>query len=102
MLIFCWGLSGGHIIQESTLKLLMLSLRETPVMTAEEQAEMQLPLPHSPGEVPADPSDFWGEALARQRRGNIRRRPEVLGRAAPDSGLVEQSLRPLSSRTTPV
>ena len=70
--------------------------------TAAEQAEMQLPFPHSPGEMPADPSDFWGEALAGQRRGNNRRRPEILGRIAAISNLVEQSLGPLTSRAISV
>ena len=61
-----------------------------------EQTEMHVPLPHAPEKVPPYSSDIRGEALAGQRRSNIRRRPKVLGRAEPTSNLVEQSLGPVN------
>ena len=69
---------------------------------AKEQPEMHVPLPHEQEKVTPGSSDIRGEALAGQRRGNIRRRPEVLGRAEPTSSLVEQSLGPVSYRASPV
>ena len=57
---------------------------------------MHVALPHTPAEVPPHPSDMRGETLAGQRRGNIRRRPKVLGRAEPTCNLVEQSLGPVN------
>eukprot|EP00959_Pyramimonas_sp_CCMP1952_P466195 9489584-Pyramimonas_sp.AAC.1 len=42
--------------------------------------------------MPADPRLFRRQALAGQRRSDVRRRPKVLGRVATDSRMVEQSL----------
>ena len=59
-----------------------------------EQTKVHVPLPHTPTEVPPYASGLRGETLAGQRRGNIRGRSQVLGRAEPT--LVEQSLGPVN------
>ena len=53
-------------------------------------------LSHSRREVPTDSCYFRGEALARQRRRNIRAGSAVIGRFEPAANLVEQSAGPNS------
>ena len=75
------------------------SHRKTPPSAARhhegQPTDLQLPLPHSQGQVPADPCSVWGAALARQRRGHRRGRSFISGQVAAMPYLVGKSMGPL-------
>ena len=64
---------------------------------ASEQEKVHVPQPSPQSLVPPDSGHSRRKAVAGQRWSNICRGSEVLGRAEPASGLVEESLGPLKA-----